>query len=246
MSAFLLGTGLEVPGRLAPLDIRIEEGSLTCLIGPNGSGKTSLLQALAGIGGMRGALQVAGTDPRRLGPDARRALVAYLPASRDIFWPLTVRDLVALGLGRGADRASLGPLLDRLDLAGLAGRRVDRLSTGERSRALIARALGPAPRLLLLDEPTANLDPLWQLRLMELAADAARQRGRAAVVALHDLDLAVRYADRLIVMQVGAIAADGPAAAVVGGCAIPQVFGVERSPGGWRPVRPPADPRSSR
>ena len=246
MRAFVEGRGLQLAGRLAPLDIGLEESTLTCLIGPNGSGKTSLLQALAGIGGMRGSLEVGGTDPRSLGPDARRALVAYLPASRDIFWPLSVRDLVALGLGRGADRDGLQPLLERLDLDGLAGRRIDRLSTGERSRALIARALAADSRLLLLDEPTANLDPLWQLRLMNLAAEAARQPGRAAVVAVHDLDLAVRYADRLIVMERSGIVADGPASAIAAGGAIPQVFGVARGPGGWREVRPPAGPRSSR
>ena len=88
-------------------------------------------------------------------------------------------------------------------------RRVDTLSTGERSRVLIARALAPRPKLLLLDEPTANLDPLWQIRLMELVRDELTAGGRAALVAIHDLDAAERYADRIIVMDGGRIAAEG-------------------------------------
>ena len=246
MSALVEARSPGIPGRLAPFEIALDEGRLACLIGPNGSGKTSLLQALAGIAGADGRLTIAGADPRALGPDARRALLAFLPASREIAWPLAVRDVVGLGLPRSADRSTLEPLLERLELDRLAGRRVDRLSTGERSRVLIARALAARPRLLLLDEPTANLDPLWQLRLMDLVAEEARSPGRAALVAMHDLDLAARYADRLIVMEGGAIVADGTPAQIAAAGAIASVFKVEAGPDGWRAVSPPADPRSSR
>jgi iron complex transport system ATP-binding protein len=115
---------------------------------------------------------------------------------------------------------------------------MDRLSTGERSRVLIARALAPRPRLLLLDEPTANLDPLWQIRLMELVRAQVAQGGRAALVAIHDLDAAARYADRVIVMNQGRIAAEGLDQ-------VPAIFGVEQIAGRWEAVRP-ADRRSSR
>ena len=112
---------------------------------------------------------------------------------------------------------------------------------------LIARALAPRPKLLLLDEPTANLDPLWQIRLMD-AGPRARlgDGGRAALVAIHDLDAAARYADRVIVMDEGRIAADGDPAAILDGPQVRQVFGIERVGGEWRPaISPPADPRSS-
>jgi iron complex transport system ATP-binding protein len=221
--------GLALPGRLLPSDLVVEAPQLVCLVGPNGSGKTSLLHALAGIGRPQGKVRIAGEDPGRLPPAARKRRLAFLPASRDISWPVTVRDVVRLG---GAeDEAALAGL----GLAALADRRVDRLSTGERSRALIARALAQRPTLLLLDEPTANLDPAWQIRLMERLRETARTA--AVIAAMHDLDLAARYADRLIVMDGGRIAADGVPAAVLGGPVIGEVFGVERGgDGAWRLV----------
>jgi iron complex transport system ATP-binding protein len=111
------------------------------------------------------------------------------------------------------------------------------LSTGERSRVLIARALAPRPRLLLLDEPTANLDPLWQIRLMELVREELKDGGRAALVAIHDLDAAARHADRILVMDKGRIAAEG-----LDGPHVAEIFGIERVGGRWRPVRRPEHP----
>jgi iron complex transport system ATP-binding protein len=147
-------------------------------------------------------------------------------------WPLVARDLIALGGGDAAFPA--------LELDDLLDRRMDRLSTGERSRVLIARALAPRPKLLLLDEPTANLDPLWQIRLMELVRKEL-DGNRAALVAIHDLDAALRYADRIIVMDKGRIAAEG-----LDGPHVAAIFGIERVNGGWRPVNPSAAPRSLR
>jgi iron complex transport system ATP-binding protein len=233
VTALLAATGLALPGRLQPTDLRIDTGQLVCLVGPNGSGKTSLLHALAGIGRPAGEVTIAGTDLAKTSPSARRQLLSFLPASRDVAWPLTARDLVQLGNPTTAETESA---LRLLELAPFAERRMDTLSTGERSRVLIARALAPRPRLLLLDEPVANLDPLWQLRLMDMLATLTREGGRAVLVALHDLDLAARYADRLIVMSAGRIAADGAPDAVIDGGAIRTVFGIEKGEAGWRPV----------
>jgi iron complex transport system ATP-binding protein len=228
----LEASALSLPNRLFDAALAIAEGELVALVGPNGSGKTSLLHALAGIGGATGTVRIDGTDPRRLGPARRPSLLTYLPAARDIAWPLAARDLIALG-GGGAD-------FPALELAPLLDRRIDTLSTGERSRVLIARALAPRPKLLLLDEPTANLDPLWQIRLMELVRSEIGGGGRAALVAVHDLDAAARHADRILVMNAGRIAAEG-----LDGPHLAGIFGVERVDGTWRAVRPPADRRSS-
>jgi iron complex transport system ATP-binding protein len=235
MSALLAAKSLSLPGRLNQTDFAIGGGSLVCLVGPNGSGKTSLLHALAGIGAPGGTVTIDGVDRQAAAPGERRRLLSYLPASREAAWPVTVRDLMRLGLPAGGDASEGEWALDALELQDFADRRIDRLSTGERSRALIARALAPKPRLLMLDEPVANLDPLWQLKLMELLKKAAAA-GQAVLLALHDLDLAPRYADRLIIMDDGRLAADGVPKDVMAGGAIRTVFGIEKSEAGWRPV----------
>lgn len=233
MTPLLEARGLSLPGRLANISLDLGPGELVCLVGPNGSGKTSLLHALAGISHPGGSVHIDGVDPRRFGAAQRPHYLTFLPAVRDVVWPLLARDLIALGGG--------GEPPDGLDLDHLLDRRLDTLSTGERSRVLIARAMAPRPRLLLLDEPTANLDPLWQIRLMELIRAEVRSGGRAALVAIHDLDAAARHADRIVVMNQGSIAAEG-----LDGAHIAEIFGIERVAGEWRPVSPTADPQSLR
>ena len=218
----LAASGLTLPGRLHGTALEVAAGELVCLVGPNGSGKTSLLHALAGIGGGAGQVLLDGVDPRRLGPTERPRAFTYLPASRDLPWPLRARDLIALGGGGSVEGLDLDAVLDR---------RVDTLSTGERSRVLIARALAPRPKLLLLDEPTANLDPLWQIRLMALIRSELAGQARAALVAIHDLDAAQRYADRILVMDKGRVAAEG-----LDGPHVAQIFGIEKVDGRWQPV----------
>ncbi len=235
MTALLEAGQAALAGRLRPVDFRMEAPELVCLVGPNGSGKTSLLHALARIGGPSGEVRVEGRRPEDLGPAERRRLLSYLPASRDIAWPLAAQDVVRLG----ADEEQALEAMAALDLAPFARRRVDRLSTGERSRVLIARALAPRPRLLLLDEPVANLDPLWQLRLMALLRLAVAG-GQGAVVAMHDLDLAGRWADRMVLMEKGAIVADGPPGTVLGSPRLEQVFGIRKTDGEWHALSSPS------
>jgi iron complex transport system ATP-binding protein len=238
--SLLVATGLRIPGRLQETSLTIEAGMLTCLIGPNGSGKTSLLHAIAGIGSSEGAVRIDDVDPFRIGPPKRQRLLTYLPASRDVKWPLAARDLIRLG-----GEEDIEPVLAELELGPLADRRVDQLSTGERARVLLARALAPRPKLLLLDEPVTNLDPLWQLKLMERLRMVTRDSGRAVLMASHDLELAGRFADRLIVMDQGRAVADG-GPEILGGPQIRAVFGIEKRGSAWWPAAsPPEGPRSS-
>ena len=238
--SLLVATRLRIPGRLEETSVTIETGTLTCLIGPNGSGKTSLLHAIAGIGSPEGAVRIDDVDPSRLGAPKRQRLLTYLPASRDVKWPLAARDLIRL-----SGENDIEPVLAQLELEPLADRRVDQLSTGERARVLLARALAPRPKLLLLDEPVTNLDPLWQLKLMERLRTLTRHSDRAVLMASHDLELAGRFADRLIVMDKGRAVADG-GPEILDGPHIRAVFGIEKRGSAWWPVAtPPEDPRSS-
>lgn len=223
---------LSLPKRLFDVSIEVAAGELVCLVGPNGSGKTSLLHALAGIGGRPGEVLLDGADPRRAGPAQRMKLMTFLPAAREAAWPLLARDAIRLG---GGD-----VVRPELELDSLLDRRLDTLSTGERGRVMLARALAPRPKLLLLDEPVANLDPLWRIRVMELIRAETRADDRAAIVAIHDLDAAARYADRILVMNGGRIVAEG-----LDGAHVADVFGIERADGGWRPISSLEDRRSS-
>lgn len=230
----LVARDLSLPHRLHGASLDIAAGELVCLVGPNGSGKTSLLHALAGIGGRPGDVALGGVDPRGIGPSRRTRLMTFLPAGREALWPLLARDVIALG---GGDAVP-----PDLELEALLDRRIDSLSTGERGRVMIARALAPRPRLLLLDEPIANLDPLWRIRVMDLIQMEVRSSDRAALVAIHDLDMAERYGDRILVMDGGRIVAEG-----LNDPQLAEVFGIVRSGNGWEPLpRPQADRRSSR
>ncbi len=236
MTALVEAVGLAIPGRLSETSLTLKEGELVCLVGPNGSGKTSLLHALAGVGSPQGEVRIGGENPKGLHPDRRQRLLTFLPASRDIRWPLKARDLIRLGLPLQAQGSLWDRLVCDLQLSDLLDRRVDRLSTGERSRVLIARALAADPKLLLLDEPTANLDPLWQLRLIDYLQGIARTGERAVLLAVHDLDIARRCAGRMLILDGGRVEADGRSTELLAGPAIPNIFGIEHVGGDWRPV----------
>ena len=248
MNPVFSGKSLRISGRLHPTSLAIESGALVCLVGPNGSGKTSLLHAIAGIGAAEGEARIDGLDPARVAPEERKRLLSFLPASREIAWPLIARDLIVLGMPASAADNALGETVAALALEPLLERRIDQLSTGERSRVLIARALVARPRLVLLDEPAANLDPQWQIRLMHWLKQLAAE-GQVIVAAMHDLDLAGRHADRLVLMDQGRIAAEGDPARIFSGGESARIFGVEPDGRGWRLAdrfSPPVDPRSSR
>jgi iron complex transport system ATP-binding protein len=220
MSAPILARGLAIAGRLEPTSLELAAGQLIGLIGPNGSGKTSLLHALAGIPPALGAVTIAGTNSFGLRPDERQRLFTFLPASRDVAWPLSARDFIGLALPPATDWAALA---ERFELRPLLDRRMDHLSTGERSRIMIARALAPDPLLLLLDEPIANLDPYWQLAILEELQNRARG-GKTVIAAIHDLGAAIDWSDRLLLMDGCRCVADAAPAEMLESGQIEMVF----------------------
>jgi len=238
MSALSLhGVSAHYGGRIALDDVSLafEPGRITGLIGPNGAGKTTLLRAALGfLPASSGEVRLLDRPLREWSGDGRARTIAYLPQSAESHWPLKAHRLVALG--RMPHRAGFAPLpandaalvreaLARCDAAALADRRMDELSAGERARVLLARALATAAPILLVDEPAAHLDPAHQLQLMELLREEAA-RGTAVAVTLHDLSLASRFCDELVVLSKGRVAARGPAADALSDSALCDVFGV--------------------
>ena len=219
-----------------------ERGAVTGIVGPNGAGKTTLFKLALGLLPSTGGISI---DGRTLSDWPRAALaktVAYLPQGADAHWPVTARELVTLGrLPHRAPFASVSPedmravddALMRCDAGRFATRRMDELSAGERARVLFARALATGAKALLADEPAAYLDPSHQLRLMELLREEA-SRGTAVAVTLHDLSLASRHCDRVIVLSEGWVAASGTPAEALSDATLASVFGiaVERGEGG--------------
>jgi iron complex transport system ATP-binding protein len=197
---------------LAGLTAALEPGTITAIVGPNGAGKSSLLLGLAGLlAPSSGRVTLDGQDLATLPPRERAQALGYLPQTPDIAWDVSVDSLVALGRLPWRDRSAeaIDAAIAALDLHGLRQRPVSRLSGGERARVLLARVLAGAPRWILADEPLAALDLAHQLALIaHLKACAAS--GQGVVVVLHDLAHAMNHADRVLVLDRGALVADGP------------------------------------
>jgi iron complex transport system ATP-binding protein len=233
---------------LSGVSIALRAGAVTGIVGPNGAGKTTLLRVGLGLAPASGGT-VRVLD-RTLDGWSREGLartIAYLPQGADAHWPVTARHLVSLGrlphrAGFGAplhakDFAAIDDALARCDATTFASRRIDELSAGERARVMFARALATQAPILLADEPAAFLDPAHQLRLMELLAEEAG-RGAAVVVTLHDLALASRYCDALVVLDAGGVAAAGAPEEALSDAVLAQVFGI----GAVRAVGPSGRP----
>ncbi|MEO1324617.1 MAG: ABC transporter ATP-binding protein, partial [Pseudomonadota bacterium] len=213
----------------------LSPGEFTVLLGPNGAGKTSLIRSALGlVKPTSGAASLAGKDTTRLSPIERARSIAYLPQIRQLAWPNVVRDVVALGrfshgaaLGRlkGADAAAVDQAIAACDLGPLADRQADTLSGGELARMHCARAFASEAPLLVADEPIAALDPRHQFRILDLIADYVA-RGGGALVVLHDIALAARYASRLIWMKDGEIVADGAPELTLTSERLEAVYGV--------------------
>lgn len=214
---------------LGPLSLTLAAGRVLGVVGPNGAGKSTLVRALAGLLPHTGDVALLGRPLRAWAADERARAVGYLPQDPEIAWPMSTRELVALGrLPHGdidhAD-ALVGSALDALGLGALAAREVSTLSGGERMRAHLARLAAGGHRVLLIDEPTASLDPGYQLEVLDYLRRLTRN-GAAVLIVLHDLPLAARYCDELLVLAAGNAAAHGAPATVLDDHLLETVFGV--------------------
>jgi iron complex transport system ATP-binding protein len=222
LSALLSLTDLSVTLRGArvvdSISLSIAPGEVVALLGPNGAGKTSLMRASLGLIDHSGVALLSDRNPRELSARERALRAAYLPQKPQAIWPLSVERLVALGrYAYGAtpdrlsatDQAAVDAALAACDLLGLRARRMDEISGGEKARAHLARALAQSAPLLVLDEPSAGLDPAQALGVADIAR-AHGGRGGAVLFSTHDVALAARAADRLVLLRGGRVIAHGP------------------------------------
>ena len=229
-----LAAGYGPRGVLRGIDLELEPGRLVALVGPNGAGKSTLLRALAGlIRPTAGAVTLDGVDVATQPRAALAARIAVVPQTFDTLFPFTVREIVALGrtarLGlfarpTASDAVAVARAIVDQDLGALVDRRLDALSGGERQRVVLAMALAQEADVLLLDEPTAHLDPAHQVGTVRRVAELARGRGVVALAVLHDLNLAA-LADRVLVLDGGRIVGDGAPAAALTADVVTRVFG---------------------
>lgn len=226
-------------------------GGWLALIGPNGAGKSTLIRAAAGLVPYGGAIRLDGVDVSSLRVRDRARLISYVPQEPVLPPDMTVADYVLLGRtphlgylgGPGQhDRERAAAALERLDVARFAGRRLARMSGGERQRVVLARALATEPRLLLLDEPTSMLDVGHQQQVLELVDGLRKDGGLTVLCTLHDLTVAGQYADELVLLNEGRVAAAGPAATVLTADLIGAVYAAQVSVTAGQDGRPVVAP----
>ena len=212
------------------VSVTFRSGEMTGVVGPNGAGKTTLLRAGLGLLPLQGGtVQLGEVLLARLSDEQRARMCGYLPQDRRPGWNLASLRIVELGapdLDSRAARATALDCLARVGMQSAADRGVLDLSGGERARVLLARLLATRATLLVADEPVAGLDPDAQFLALELLAQQARSGG-AVVVTLHDLNLAARLCDRLVVLHCGRIVADGSPHQVLTGDVLQSVFGLD-------------------
>jgi iron complex transport system ATP-binding protein len=232
ISAERLHVALDGTEILHDLHFEVASGTWIGLIGPNGSGKTTLLRTVAGLLPYRGALVLDGRAVRAWSARELARRVAFVRQSTPLSFDFSVEELVMLGrsphkgwLERygGDDRTSVREALARVDLSGFARRSVLSLSGGERQRVFLAQALVQEADVLLLDEPTTHLDVHYQFEFLNVVRDLVAA-GRTVVAVFHDLELAARYADHLLVLDEGRLVADGTSPTVLTAELLAEVF----------------------
>lgn len=231
------GLSADLGGRavLTNMSTVLRSGTLTGVIGPNGAGKSTFVRAILGLlPALEGSVTIDGRDIAGLSPRDIARAIAYLPQGHTLHWPLTVERVVSLGrlphLGPMSrvgehDLEAVRQAMIRADIVHLSGRTVTELSGGERARVMLARALAADARGIVADEPLASLDPGHQIDVMELLAREARQ-GAMVVTVLHDLTMAARYCDRLLLLDRGVLVAEGTPREVLSAERLRTVYGI--------------------
>jgi iron complex transport system ATP-binding protein len=219
---------------LEGVNVSVATGEWVALIGPNGAGKTTMLRAIAKMVRSAGGIMLGGHPASRLGQRKLARLIAYVPQHPVLPPAMTALDYVLLGrtphLGyfaveTDADRRICLDLLDRMTLADMAGRRLGTMSGGESQRLVLARALAQQAPILLLDEPTSALDLGRRVDALEMIDELRTERSLTVLSAIHDLTLAGQFADRLVLLHEGKVAADGDPAAVLRDDLLSATFG---------------------
>lgn len=223
-------------GNVRALDgvsLEINPGEIVALLGPNGAGKTTLLRAALGLISITGAVELGDTDPAKLDARGRALRAAYLPQRPQSIWPVSVEALVALGrYAHGAapdrlaaqDQAAVDAAIEACALGALRHRRMDEISGGEKARAHLARALAQHAPLLLLDEPTAGLDPAQALGVADVLR-AHASSGGAVIFSTHDIALAASTAHRVVLLKSGRVIAEGPPSEALTPAALEAAYG---------------------
>lgn len=218
---------------LRDVSLTVPSGAVAAVVGPNGSGKSTLLRTISAyLRPSAGTVLLNGLNPFSLTPSERSRLVTYCGDEPDPVFDFTVEETVEMGrLSGGAPFAEQA--MRQVGVLGLRDRAITSLSSGERQRVYIARAICQDPDVLLLDEPTAHLDMAYELRVMDLVVRLARERSKTILAVVHDLNLALRYASVMLFMKDGAIVHVLEPAAVTAGV-VREVYGVDV----WLTVNP--------
>ncbi|HNX10087.1 MAG TPA: ABC transporter ATP-binding protein [Methanothrix sp.] len=216
------------------LNITVGDSEIMSLVGPNGSGKTTLIKCIDRILKPKGSILLEGREVQEMKQQEIARQIGYVPQSSSTPLATTVFDTVLMGRRphiswrvTDQDLDKVADMLERLNLQELAMRDFGQLSGGQKQKVLIARALAQEPTILLLDEPTSNLDMKHQLDVLETISSMVKEKGISAVMAIHDLNLAARFSDKLVMLKKGVVYAAGTPNELISERNISEVYGVE-------------------
>lgn len=219
---------------LDSIDLQLQSGSVTAVLGPNGAGKSTLLSCMASLlDPAHGAIELDGVSLRSIAATQRARRIAFMPQTPEIAWAVDVETLVSLGripfhgvASEAEDRAAISKAMQRTQVSEWAQRPMTTLSGGERARVLLARILAGESDWILADEPFTGLDPSHQFEAAELLRSVANQGG-GVVLTIHDLTLAARIADRVVILDQGRVVADGSPREALTPAVLRDVYDIE-------------------